>query len=498
MKNKVFANAIKNGGAPKKDDSPAESPDVKSTEAEPQPSKVLLIEDNPGDADLIVEWSSIDTKRPLTIIRSSSLQDASQVLQVEAFDLILLDLGLPESVGVETYKKFSTGAGNIPIIVISGQDNLDVAKACIAQGAQDFLTKNHIGSFLNGVIYNTIARAKLRESAEIALQASTPVVVRPTPSHPTQIMPGCLLGHYTIVKHIETGGLGDVYLAHETILNRDVSIKVLRSKFCANEALRNSFCTEAQTIAGLRHPNIMPIHYIGYEGGRVYYVMPYIKEGSIKKWIDRKHAMGFEDVQWFLPQAIAALKAAMSHNIIHLDVKPENFLIDENKLILLCDFGFARSIHNAILEDKKSIFGTLDYIAPERIYGQPVDHRADIYSLGATVFYLLTGASLNKGHNCDEIKESFAKPFPADFLRNMSIPEDWIHFLEKMTKIKPEERFQNYTEVSEAFARLAPSTYTPPTQAESASRSDSLLDTPTRQIVFNPLDRAENSEESGR
>lgn len=460
----------------------------------PAAAKVLLIEDNPGDADLIVEWSSMDDKRPLDIHPATSLVEALQILQHELFDLILLDLGLPESVGVETFRKFQAGARGIPIIVISGQDNLDVAKACIADGAQDFLTKNHIGSFINGIIYNTIARARIQESSESQVLAKAAKETCVIPFQPVQLKPGCLLGHYTIVKPIESGGLGTIYLAHEANLDRDVSIKVLRPKYCANLSLKHSFCAEAQTLAHLRHPNIMPIHYIGYELGLVYYVMPHIKEGSIRNWIERNHAMSFEDLMWFMPQAIAALNAALAHGIIHLDVKPENFLVDENRMVLLCDFGFARSIHNAAPEEKVSIFGTLDYIAPERLYGEPVDHRADIYSLGATLFYLLTGTTLNKGATCSEVKESFAKPFPYEFLRNMSIPEDWIDFVARMTQMDPDYRFQNYTEITEALNKLAPTEGQP--LRPSVAPQDSLLDMDgqTRQIALNPLEAPRNGQ----
>lgn len=475
---------------PEDSNSRAESSSLKSEtkagESQPDPARILLIEDNPGDADLIREWTSIDTKRPLEIVQAASLVEALQILQRELFDLILLDLGLPESVGAETFRKFQVGARNIPIIVISGQDNLDVAKQCIADGAQDFLTKNHVGSFLNGVVYNTIARAKLQEAAESRAMAQTAVETQYIPFQPVELKPGYLLGHYTITKHIETGGLGAIYLAHEATLNRDVSIKVLRAKFCANAALKNSFCSEAQLLANLRHPNIMPIHYIGFEKGMVYYVMPHIKQGSLQGWITRNHAMSFDDVLWFFPQAVAALKAAKDHDIIHLDVKPDNFLIDENNLILLCDFGFARTVHNSVEEDKVSIFGTLDYIAPERIYGEAVDHRADIYSLGATVFYLLTKTPLNKGRCVQEIKESFARPFPVEFLRNMNIPEDWIQFLAHMTELDPAHRFQTYTELVDAFGQLAPasSTLLSPARIEPGSTSDP--DVATRQIILDP------------
>ncbi|PAW76977.1 MAG: hypothetical protein B9S32_12800 [Verrucomicrobia bacterium Tous-C9LFEB] len=457
-----------------------------------QAAKILLIEDNPGDADLIEEWSSRDTLRPVKLHHASSLVEALQTLQRELFDLILLDLGLPESVGTATFKRFQAGARGIPIIVISGQDNLDVAKECITEGAQDFLTKNHIGGSLNGVIYNTIARVKRLEIAEAEKATRSALETEAIPFQPFELKPGALLGHYTIIRHIETGGLGTIYLAHEAALNRDVSIKVLRPKFCSDVTLKSSFCAEAQILANLRHPNIMPIHYIGFEKGLVYYAMPHIKGGSIQAWMTKHHVMTIEDVLDFFSQALAALKAAKDHNIIHLDVKPDNFLIDENNLILLCDFGFARMVDNYIEEDKISIFGTLDYIAPERIYGGAVDHRADIYSLGATAFYLLTKIPLNKGRNVVEIKESFAKPFPFDFLRNVNIPEDWIEFLSHMTAIDPAHRFQTYDEIIEAVAELQPTSSGTLIEKQTPADASADLRGDTRQIIIDPSEFRSN------
>lgn len=277
---------------------------------------------------------------------------------------------------------------------------------------------------------------------------------------------GAKLAHYVVKGHLATGGMGEVYSAYEPDLGRDVAIKVLRAEFTKDPAVRESFRKEAQTLARLRHANIMPIHYIGTEGDLFFFVMPFIKGESLAERLAEGRYINQTEAYWFLTQAIAALHGAFKQNIIHLDIKPENFLIDEDNTILLADFGLARTLDDLFSTEGGILFGTPYYVAPEQLDGSPADHRSDIYSLGATLFHLMTGTPLCDGGTLEEILQNhISKKFPTQLLEMRNVTTGWIELIHRMTRLFPIDRFQTYEELSAALEALGPSAAPPPSPA---------------------------------
>lgn len=267
------------------------------------------------------------------------------------------------------------------------------------------------------------------------------------------LLPGTHLGHYVITERIAQGGMGTVLKAMEPALERYVAIKVLRPEYASNNNYVQYFLEEARAVAALRHPNIVPIFFIGQEGNVVFFSMAYIEGQTFDDWIDAKRWFNEEQAKWFLSHALAALHSAHKANIIHLDIKPANFLIDRANNIMLTDFGLAQKIVKGTEEGaEREAFGTPAYVSPEQIMRSKTDQRTDIYSLGATLFHLMTGHTPFGGATVEDIVWGhLEKPFPIETLREANIPTGWIYLIKKMMERSPDDRFQDYRELRTAL-----------------------------------------------
>ena len=218
------------------------------------------------------------------------------------------------------------------------------------------------------------------------------------------LVSGTHLGHYVITDKIAQGGMGTVFKALEPALERYVAIKVLRPEYAANPSYVQYFQDEARAVAALRHPNIVPIFFIGQEGNVVFFSMSYIQGETFENWIEQQRWFTEEHAKWFLSHAVAALHSAHKANIVHLDIKPANFLIDQGNNIMLTDFGLAQKIVKDAEEGgEREAFGTPAYVSPEQISRAATDQRTDIYSLGATLFHLMTGKQPFNGATIEDI-----------------------------------------------------------------------------------------------
>jgi serine/threonine protein kinase len=271
------------------------------------------------------------------------------------------------------------------------------------------------------------------------------------------LVPGTHLGHYVITDRLAQGGMGTVFRAMEPTLERYVAIKVLRPEYASNPDYVQYFQEEARAVAALRHPNIVPIFYIGQEGNVVFFSMAYIDGETFDDWIETKRWFTEEHAKWFLSHAIAALHSAHKANIVHLDIKPANFLVDRGNNIMLTDFGLAERIVKGAGEAvQREAFGTPAYVSPEQITRGKTDQRTDIYSLGATLFHLFTGRVPFEGRDVEDIVWGhLEKPFPFEVAQEAKVPIGWIHLLKKMMARSPDDRFADYRELRSALENVA-------------------------------------------
>jgi len=278
----------------------------------------------------------------------------------------------------------------------------------------------------------------------------------PRPLELEDLVSGTHLGHYVITGKIAQGGMGTVFKALEPTLERYVAIKVLRPEYAANPSYVQYFQDEARAVAALRHPNIIPIFFIGQEGNVVFFSMAYIEGETFENWIEDKRWFNEDQAKWFLSHAVAALHSAHLANIVHLDIKPANFLVDRGNNIMLTDFGLAQKIvKDAEEAGGREAFGTPAYVSPEQISREKTDQRTDIYSLGATLFHLMTGKQPFSGPSVEDIIWGhLEKPFPIEIAREANLPTGWIHLIQKMMERSPDNRFADYRELRTALENV--------------------------------------------
>lgn len=205
-------------------------------------------------------------------------------------------------------------------------------------------------------------------------------------------MIGTILGgRYEILEEIGKGGMAHVYKAHCRLLNRTVAVKVLRGDLEGGDEFIERFNTEAQSAAGLTHPNIVSIYDVGEDKGCHYIVMEYIDGITLKEYIKKKGRIPCREAAYIAEQICAALEAAHEKNIVHRDIKPHNIMITSDNRVKVTDFGIARASTNATMQVGDSILGSVHYISPEQARGGYVDCKSDIYSLGIVLYEMLTG-----------------------------------------------------------------------------------------------------------
>lgn|GEM_PF-5893444 len=195
------------------------------------------------------------------------------------------------------------------------------------------------------------------------------------------------IGQYRILSELGVGGMGVVYRAVDTVLDREVAIKKLRSEYAASATVIERFRREAKMQARLNHPNIAQLYTLVQHNNALCIVMEYVNGTALT----RHMPMPWETATAALLPVLEALEYAHRRSVLHRDIKPDNIMIDHEGMVKIMDFGIAHVVDAARLTREKTIIGTLEYISPERVAGKEIDARSDIYSVGVLFFEMLTG-----------------------------------------------------------------------------------------------------------
>ncbi|MBO0699815.1 MAG: protein kinase [Zavarzinella sp.] len=262
------------------------------------------------------------------------------------------------------------------------------------------------------------------------------------------------LGPYDVISVVGRGGMGVVLKAFDPALRRNVAIKVLAPQWASHAQARQRFTREAQTAAQVRHENVIAIHKVEEADGLPYLVMEYVPGVSLQQRLDRDGPLPVEDILRIGAQAAAGLAAAHAQDLIHRDVKPANILLDKDGNVRLTDFGLARAVDDTSLTQTGVIAGTPQYMAPEQARGAPLDHRADLFSLGSVLYAMCTGRSPFRGPSTVVVLKRVCEDTPRDVRdHNPDIP-DWLaEIIDKLHAKKPRDRFQTADEVGRLLTR---------------------------------------------
>ncbi|MBA3363848.1 MAG: serine/threonine protein kinase, partial [Actinobacteria bacterium] len=194
-----------------------------------------------------------------------------------------------------------------------------------------------------------------------------------------------------MVERIAAGGMGEVFRAHDAVLAREVAIKVLHRSLAGDPAFVDRFRREARAAAGLAHPNIVNVYDWGAVDGVYYMVMEYVRGPSVRHLLNEQGRMEPAQAAEILRQTLLALGHAHHEGFVHRDMKPENLLVTQEGAVKVADFGLARAYADGRVTQAGAVTGTVQYLAPEQIRGEPADPRSDLYSLGIVAYELLTG-----------------------------------------------------------------------------------------------------------
>jgi len=256
------------------------------------------------------------------------------------------------------------------------------------------------------------------------------------------------IGGYKLIRRIGEGGMGEVYLAEQLTMHRTVALKILHNKWADDEEFRKRFLLEARAAGKLSHQNLIQVYDVGKYQGKYYFSMEFIDGVTVEDLIRHEGAMPVDKVIDICMQVCQSLKYLASHNIVHRDIKPANIMVTKDGTVKLGDFGFIQSVWDAELMQEGTTIGTPDYISPEQARGERnLDVRSDIYSLGASLFHMLTSKTLFSG-SCSKVMRDHIETEPPNLedLRK-DLPKDLMRIMRKMTAKQPIDRYQSPDEV---------------------------------------------------
>ncbi len=269
------------------------------------------------------------------------------------------------------------------------------------------------------------------------------------------ILQAALGPQYRLERELGRGGMGVVFLATDTTLDRQVAIKVVHPELAPHESITRRFLAEARTIARLRHPNIVAIHAAGSADGLLYYVMDEVAGESLRQRLDRDGKLGSEETARIVLDLAAALDAAGRAGVVHRDVKPENVLLDTaTGRALLADFGIARAVAaeaSGSSTGQGVAVGTPVYMSPEQAAGEEIDTRSDLYALGIVAYEMLAGHPPFQGpHRVVVSKHIAERPVPIDRLRP-DAPKELVGAVMRALEKQPSGRWQTGEELRQAI-----------------------------------------------
>ncbi len=249
---------------------------------------------------------------------------------------------------------------------------------------------------------------------------------------------------YEIIKSIGEGGMANVYLAYDTILDRNVAIKVLRGDLANDEKFVRRFQREALSASSLSHPNIVAMYDVGEDDGLYYIVMEYVEGKTLKQLLKKRGSLTLSECIDIMLQLTDGMAHAHDSYIVHRDLKPQNIMIEDDGQIKITDFGIAMALNSTQLTQTNSVMGSVHYLPPEQAAGKGTTIKSDIYSMGIIFYELLTGELPFKGDSAVEIAlKQMKEPLPDVHKLNNDIPQSIENIILKATAKNPKNRYDD-------------------------------------------------------
>ncbi|MEI6231710.1 MAG: serine/threonine-protein kinase [Planctomycetota bacterium] len=258
------------------------------------------------------------------------------------------------------------------------------------------------------------------------------------------------IGNYEIIGKIGDGGLGTVYKARQISMSRDVALKVLHKKWLGDEEFKKRFLLEARLAGRLSHQNLIQVYDVGRDRGVYYFSMEFIDGETVEDMIDRVGPLDIPDALDIVIQIMQAINYIKQWDIVHRDIKPGNMMMTRKKQVKLGDFGFVKSKLDPVISTEGEVLGTPDYISPEQAMGNDnIDWRSDQYSLGCSLYHMLTGKPPYEGSGSSVMRQHIRSELPDPRTMNPKIPDSVMTILERMMAKNPSDRFNEATALIE-------------------------------------------------
>jgi len=307
------------------------------------------------------------------------------------------------------------------------------------------------GTYVNGAQLRKTVELKLGDQIEVGDTLMS--LLADDERQTTGGLIGREIAGYRILERVGRGGMGTVYRAHQRSLNRVVAFKVLSPSLAWDKEFTKRFVDEVRAAAQLAHPNIVCALDVGEAEGVHYFVMEYMAGGSIEERIEQDGRIAPDRALPMLLDVARGLAYAEEQGIIHRDIKPENLMLDEQGTVKIVDLGIACQLQGKRSSDQsEGVFGTAHYIAPEQAAGETIDHRADLYSLGATAYHMLCGHTVFSGKSQTEIMEQHVEDEPVP-LHEVApwVPRSLCDLVMRLLEKNPDNRYASARELIEAL-----------------------------------------------
>ncbi len=259
-----------------------------------------------------------------------------------------------------------------------------------------------------------------------------------------------LNGRYKIIGNIGSGGMANVFLAHDLILDREVAVKVLRFDFQNDKNAIRRFQREALAATELVHPNIVTVYDVGEEDGMQFLVMEYVKGMDLKRYIQTHYPVPYLQIVDIVQQILSAVALAHQHRIIHRDLKPQNILINEEGVVKITDFGIAIALSETSITQTNSMLGSVHYLSPEQARGSMATNQSDIYAIGIILYEMLTGKVPFDGVSAVTIAlKHFQDEIPSIRIYDKNVPQSLENVVLKATAKEQADRYKTADEMRE-------------------------------------------------
>jgi CheY-like chemotaxis protein len=357
---------------------------------------------------LVADDSLVMRRSIARILEQAGLQVVAQAKDgleaVELFrrhrpDVVTLDLTMPRMGGLDALQIIQAEDANARVLICSAVGDKDVMRQGLQHGAVGYLIKPFTPDRLLGAVDVLLKRSAARQTPQRR-------------SRQTRLL-ASKLGAYRIRDLLGEGGMGAIYRAWDTGLDREVAVKILGDRYSADADVVVRFLREARALAQVRHPNVVDVYYAGSDEGKHFFAMELLPGPDLQTLVRQRGPLPPADALNYVRQAAAGLAAAQDNGLIHCDVKPANLILGTDGKLRLTDFGLAQLAADRKEGPLNEIAGTPAFMAPEQFLIKTMDHRTDIYGLGGTLFYVLTGRSPYKGKDCISLAlQHLEKPVP--------------------------------------------------------------------------------------